>query len=67
VDPKQPQLSDTLGAPSKEEVPYDSTTVGDPHAGSKRRAAAEGLFEAMGEGLFDLDPAAIDRLNAPRR
>lgn len=30
-----------------------------------RRAAAEALFETMGEEQFDLDLAAIDRLNAP--
>lgn len=30
-----------------------------------RRAAAEGLFNAMAEGHFDLDLAAVDRLNAP--
>jgi membrane-associated phospholipid phosphatase len=34
-------------------------------AGRNRRTAAEGLFEAMDGGQFDLDPAAIDRLNAP--
>lgn len=32
-------------------------------AGRNRRAAAEALFEAMDEEQFDLDPAAIDRLN----
>jgi len=34
-------------------------------AARNRRAAAAALFEAMDEGLFDLDLAAIDRLNAP--
>jgi hypothetical protein len=34
-------------------------------AGRDRRAAAETLFEAMEEGRFDLDLAAIDRLNEP--
>jgi len=34
-------------------------------AGSNRRAAVEALFEAMDEERFDLDPAAIDRLNEP--
>jgi hypothetical protein len=34
-------------------------------AGLHRRAAAESLFEAMDEGQFDLDLAAIDRLNEP--
>lgn len=34
-------------------------------AARNRRAAAEALFEAMDEGMFDLDLAAIDRLNAP--
>ena len=34
-------------------------------AACNRRAAAEALFEAMDEGMFDLDLAAIDRLNAP--
>jgi hypothetical protein len=34
-------------------------------AGRNRRAAAEALFEATGEERFDLDLAAIDRLNAP--
>jgi hypothetical protein len=33
-------------------------------AGRNRRAAAEALFEAMEAGQFDLDLAAIDRLNA---
>jgi hypothetical protein len=33
--------------------------------GRNRRTAAEALFEAMDEGHFDLDPAAIDRLNEP--
>jgi hypothetical protein len=32
-------------------------------AGRNRRAAAEALFEAMDKEQFDLDPAAIDRLN----
>jgi hypothetical protein len=31
----------------------------------ERRLAAEALFEAMDAGWFDLDLAAIDRLNAP--
>lgn len=34
-------------------------------AGRERRRAAEALFEAMDSGGFDLDPAAVDRLNAP--
>ncbi len=34
-------------------------------AGRGRRAAAEALLAAMDEGAFDLDPASIDRLNAP--
>ncbi|MBS1880693.1 MAG: hypothetical protein JST31_14375 [Actinobacteria bacterium] len=34
-------------------------------AGRDRRAAAEALFEAMDEERFDLDLAAIDRLNEP--
>ncbi len=34
-------------------------------AGRNRRAAAEALFEAMGSAGFDLDLAAVDRLNAP--
>ncbi len=34
-------------------------------AGRNRRAAAEALFAAMGDGQFDDDLAAIDRLNAP--
>jgi hypothetical protein len=34
-------------------------------AGRNRGIAAEALFEAMDEGLFDLDLAAVDRLNAP--
>ena len=34
-------------------------------AGRNRRTAAEALFEAMDAAGFDLDPAAIDRLNAP--
>lgn len=34
-------------------------------AGRNRRAAAEGLFDAMEAEQFDLDPAAVDRLNAP--
>ncbi|MGN6256809.1 MAG: hypothetical protein ACTHN3_03535 [Solirubrobacterales bacterium] len=34
-------------------------------AGRNRREAAEALFKAMGSGGFDLDPEAIDRLNAP--
>ncbi|MBW8060463.1 MAG: hypothetical protein FVQ78_09110 [Solirubrobacterales bacterium] len=36
-------------------------------AGRNRRAAAEALFEAMEDGGFDLDPGAIDRLNAPAK
>jgi len=34
-------------------------------AGLGRRAAAEALLAAMDGGAFDLDLAAIDRLNAP--
>ena len=34
-------------------------------AGRNRRTAAEGLFEAMEAAEFDLDLAAVDRLNAP--
>jgi hypothetical protein len=34
-------------------------------AGRNRRAAAEALFEAMDGERFDLDLAAVDRLNAP--
>jgi hypothetical protein len=34
-------------------------------AGRNRRTAAVALFEAMDDGHFDLDPAAIDRLNEP--
>ena len=34
-------------------------------AGRGRRIAAEGLFAAMDGGRFDLDLAAIDRLNEP--
>jgi hypothetical protein len=32
-------------------------------AGHDRRAAAEALLAEMDRGAFDLDPAAIDRLN----
>jgi hypothetical protein len=35
-------------------------------AGCGRRAAAEGFFAAMDGGGFDLDLAAIDRLNEPQ-
>lgn len=34
-------------------------------AGRNRRVAAEALFEAMEGEQFDLDLAAVDRLNAP--
>lgn len=34
-------------------------------AGRNRRVAAEALFEAMDAEQFDLDVAAVDRLNAP--
>lgn len=34
-------------------------------AGRNRRAAAEALFDAMADEQFDLDLAAVDRLNAP--
>ncbi len=34
-------------------------------AGRNRRAAAEALFDAMADDQFDLDLAAVDRLNAP--
>ena len=34
-------------------------------AGRDRRAAAEALFGAMDDDRFDLDLAAIDRLNEP--
>lgn len=34
-------------------------------AGRNRRLAAEALFEAMEGDRFDLDLAAVDRLNAP--
>jgi hypothetical protein len=34
-------------------------------AGRNRRAAAEALFDAMDAEQFDLDLAAVDRLNAP--
>lgn len=33
--------------------------------GRNRRVAAEALFEAMDAERFDLDLAAVDRLNAP--
>jgi hypothetical protein len=36
-------------------------------SGRDRRAAAEALFAAMDDGGFDLDLAAIDRLNEPER
>jgi hypothetical protein len=36
-------------------------------ASRERRRAAEALFAAMDAGGFDLDPAAIDELNAPPR
>lgn len=35
-------------------------------AGIERREAAEALLSAMGDGAFDLDLDAIDRLNLPR-
>ncbi len=34
-------------------------------AGRNRRAAAEALLAEMGSDRFDLNPDAIDRLNAP--
>jgi hypothetical protein len=34
-------------------------------AGRNRREAAKALFEAMDGAQFDLDLAAVDRLNAP--
>lgn len=34
-------------------------------AGQEARGAADALFVAMGEGGFDLDLEAIDRLNSP--
>jgi hypothetical protein len=34
-------------------------------AGRNRRVAAEALLEAMSSKQFDLDLAAVDRLNAP--
>jgi len=34
-------------------------------AGGNRRVAAEALFEAMNAEQFDLDLAAVDRLNTP--
>jgi len=34
-------------------------------AGRNRRAAAAALFDAMDDEQFDLDLAAVDRLNAP--
>jgi hypothetical protein len=34
-------------------------------AGRNRRVAAEALFTAMDSEKFDLDLAAVDRLNAP--
>lgn len=34
-------------------------------AGRSRRRSAEALLDAMGGGQFDLNLAAIDRLNAP--
>ena len=43
---------------------WDSTQA-ELEAGRNRRTAAEALFEAMDEGHFDLDLAAIDRLNEP--
>jgi hypothetical protein len=36
-------------------------------AGRDRRAAAEALFAMMDDGGFDLDPAAIDRMNEPEQ
>jgi hypothetical protein len=34
-------------------------------AGRNRRAAAEALLDAMADEQFDLDLAAVDRLNTP--
>ncbi len=34
-------------------------------AGHGRRAAAEAMLAAMGDGGFDLDLGAVDRLNGP--
>jgi hypothetical protein len=36
-------------------------------ASRERRSAVEALFAAMDAGGFELDPAAIDELNAPPR
>ena len=43
----------------------DVTADSELEVGRDRRVAAEALFEAMGVGQFDLDLAAVDRLNAP--
>jgi hypothetical protein len=41
------------------------TAVAELEAARDRRVAAEALFEAMDTEQFDLDLAAVDRLNTP--
>jgi hypothetical protein len=51
-----------LPAPAIEEADF-----ADPKAGRNRRLAAETLFEAMDGEQFDLDLAAVDRLNTGKK
>ena len=48
-----------------EALEHELGATPDAGAGRERRQAAEALFETMDSGGFDLDPAAVDRLNAP--
>ena len=54
--------------PSRDPREADATQlhplVVESQTGHNRRVAAEALFEAMDGGQFDLDPAAVDLLNA---
>ncbi len=66
-----------LTMPSKDPREADSTLLhalavkgadfAELEAGRNRRLAAETLFEAMDGEQFDLDLAAIDRLNADKK
>lgn len=48
-------------------LPVEEADFAEPEAGHNRRLATEALFEAMDGEQFDLDLAAVDRLNAGKK
>lgn len=57
-------MSHTTSAMSPKHPEIAVAADSDLEAARNRQVAAESLFEAMDDGRFDLDLAAVDRLNA---